>query len=1123
MKLFSQFQHTFPYICLISLWLIIVLTNYIPGTWLIGWDNLLPELNFSVNVARTLSPVWQESQGFGLLGGIAHASEITRQLLLWLASLVLPKDTLRYAWTFGMLLLGAIGTYHLALSVIKAQFQTKVEATIPALTAALYYLLNPATVQNFYVPLEAFSSFYGFLPWLLLLSFEYLQTFSVKTLRNFFLLLILASSAFHVQTMFIVFCMVLSVFLIELVVKKKKAVALPVTILLVTLFCATAFWFLPVGYFAASGVDNTILSKQNQLATTESYLLNQGFGDFTNIVFHKGYWLEYTDIINNKTVYLMQALRDHLAQPLVAVTQTLLAIMAITGLILSASKKKALFRWSFVIITLLTWGMLSAGTGILGLLFTAITQGLPLFYQMFRVTFTKWSIMYGLLASLGIGFFVFYFGELTKKYHLKFKTSILAVIIFILSTITVWPIFKGQLIYDQVQLRIPEAYFELFDFFDQQPAAERIMVLPAHSFWDWRFHSWGYRGSGFLWYGIKQPLVDRNFDVWSMTNETFYAQLSQALNDHDTESIAQLINQYDINYILLDESVTIPNGNQSILQYSETEQLMKELRFKEVWQHDFLHVYQVSDQQSFLSTPNSYFLAEGESTMTSTNPISQNLDDYVTTVSDNQHMIFPLSWLTREQIDQFTVINDTLRYKYQLPDNQPYTLRFPTLKSGQSYNFPVTITYSPHQLELDFIPLVRIENGIDNYEFQSLGKQIIPLDNSYQQIYLEVNNQILILDQNKPRTIFLHLVTNTEIPIIIADAKAAQFSETGIGLTTNQVERGYITRSAWKALLQSQTVEVGKKDPNLEIVLPTVGTEIALDNSVPQQSQACDVLKRGEGSVEKGLGTITFKASNRGAICYGWLLDQVPTSDFQLLQIKGDNSVGRPMKVFIEHLGKHQIVREFLTPEGEYEAVYSLPAWSDVEISSYALNIEARSLGGENTQNKVSSIVQYQVPLGSDLLSSVSLYQTGNIPSKITNAVEIINQQQFGTYQYLATVESSSDGTLVLNQAFDPGWIAFRTLENNYFPTNLLNHESFNGWANAWIIPQGNWKITIFYLPQLLHFLGIIVGLIASYFLIFKQSLVSRLLAAFSSSVFSSRIDMKIILKKVRNRLLGKG
>lgn len=1115
-KFFSKQRHLLSYLILSVLWLAIVVTNYTPGTWLIGWDSLLPELDFGINISRTLTPVWQESQGFGLLGGIGHASEITRQLILWLFSWTMPTSALRYFWTLSMVLVGSIGAYHLILTVIKYHFNFTKDARLPALIGALFYIFNPATVQNFYAPLEAFSSFYGFLPWIMLFIVEYFYTYSTKSLLKLFALLIFASSAFHVQTMFIVLCMVISIFAAEVAIKKKQRSLFVLVHLAIVVAAATAFWFLPVGYFAASSADATILSKQNQLATSESYLLNQSFGDFFNTITHRGYWLEYTDVIHGQTSYMFESLREHLYNPLITLIQIVLALVAIAGIIITTFQKKSVLRWSYLGVVILCWGMLSAGSGIFGLIFKAITEGLPLFYQMFRVTFTKWSVVYALFASIGIGVFIYYLKDLSIKIRHSITALPIAILIAVFSILTVLPIFRGQFFYDQVQLQIPNAYFSLFDYFKQQPEQSRIMMLPAHSFWDWRFHDWGYRGSGFIWYGIKQPIIDRNFDVWSRTNETFYTQLSKAILDEDGFALASLLRQYDVSYIVIDESVELPAQSKEGLRIDVAKDMLSSLQIKEVWSQDFLHVFAVPNNQNFLSAPESYVSAEGDTTMLVENPVFKNQGNYVSANSLlDSSIIYPFASLTRLTQEDIDIINDTVRYTYQFPESGSYTLTLPALTQGKEYSLPVTVEYNDGQLVLDFLPLVTLESGLQKSTLESLGTQTFSVSESYDRVAVNINNQLFILEKDKPRTIFLQLPAASSASIIIGNADETNFADGRFSFTTDTFQRESIPASTWQHLLQKTEIAVNGTHKNIEVIVPTVENSINLDDTVPQQTQKCDVLNRGTSQVVKEYGTLLSKADNRGAICHGWELDQASTNDFHLLEIKGENKKGRPLKVFIEHLGKNKIVQEFLTPENEYDVIYSLPSWNDTQPSTYALNVETRSLGGEQTENLITSISQYQLPLTSDWLTDISLVKDGAEYTYKTEA-KISSKAKIGTYSYMVTVETEQNGLLVLEQAFDKGWVAF---SNNDF----LQHVEYNGWANGWLLPEGNYKITLFYLPQLLHFVGL--GLLVAtllYFINNKKTIHATLEDLKHQHFKSPQEIVEEIIRHLRSRLTGK-
>src|ERR1035437_11006185 len=117
-KLKNLLLKTWPIITILGITFLLFIRNHSANTWLIGWDNLIPEFNFHVNIQRSIFAVWQEYQGLGLLGGMGHASDLIHQLSLLIMSFVIPTQLLRYTWTFLMLFTGSTGAYFLLKKLI---------------------------------------------------------------------------------------------------------------------------------------------------------------------------------------------------------------------------------------------------------------------------------------------------------------------------------------------------------------------------------------------------------------------------------------------------------------------------------------------------------------------------------------------------------------------------------------------------------------------------------------------------------------------------------------------------------------------------------------------------------------------------------------------------------------------------------------------------------------------------------------------------------------------------------------------------------------------------------------------------------------------------------------------
>ncbi len=145
---------------LVLITLFIAWRNYTPGTLLSGWDTLHPEFNFGLYLKRVFWGVWQEHQGIGAVASQAHAAELTRIPILFLLSLILPLSSVRYGFFFLTLIAGTLGTYFF----LKYNIQGKTASFL----GALFYFLNLATVQQYYVPFEMFALHFATLPWLFL-------------------------------------------------------------------------------------------------------------------------------------------------------------------------------------------------------------------------------------------------------------------------------------------------------------------------------------------------------------------------------------------------------------------------------------------------------------------------------------------------------------------------------------------------------------------------------------------------------------------------------------------------------------------------------------------------------------------------------------------------------------------------------------------------------------------------------------------------------------------------------------------------------------------------------------------------------------------------------------------
>ena len=538
-----------PLFLLLAIVIILSFLNYQPGTWLTGWDNLHPEFNFPVNIKRSIFAVWQEYQGLGLLGGMAHAADLPRIIFLnFLSIFHYPLSIYRYFWTFLMLTLGPVGVYFLLHHLfLKPKFDPQTKK-IASFLGALFYLLNLATIQYFFIPFEAFSAFFAFFPLLILATTLYLE--KPSTGHYFFLLTVflISAPAFFVQTLFVVLAVCLVPILTSHIRRGKKKII----VLLLTLLATQGYWLLPQIFFVATHAKEVGLSHANLLSSPETLYRNLQFANLQGLALLKGFWFNILDPgADNKFDYLFLVWRNHLNNPTIAVIGYLSFALVLTGIIYSL-KKKLPFAKPFLVIFLICNFFLLGGVGIVG-------DKIPLFSELFRSPFTKFSIplafTYSLFFSVGVIFLLDLFSFLHSRltYYLTLFTVSLALVIFMT------PAFTGNLISPQMRVKIPNEYFQLFDFFNKQDPATRIANFPQYTFWGWNYYSWGYRGSGFLWYGIRQPILDRAFDVWEKSSEKYYEEVTAAIYGENQAEFENLVDKYAINWILIDKNIIAAN------------------------------------------------------------------------------------------------------------------------------------------------------------------------------------------------------------------------------------------------------------------------------------------------------------------------------------------------------------------------------------------------------------------------------------------------------------------------------------------------------------------------------------------------------------------------------------
>lgn len=808
MRINNLFANHFLGVFLFLVTFYIAYANYTPNTFLTGWDTLHPEFNYRIYLSRILEGVWQEHQSLGAVATQAHASEIPRVLILMFLDLFLPMNMVRYAYAFLMLILGPLGVYAFIKYILaifsrapifnyfsfrnkkfrqainngvgKGNYNTIIE--LAGFAGGLFYLFNLGTLQHFYVPLEMFLTHFGLLGWLFLCVVWFLREGSKKALAWFSVVSFFMVPQAHTPTLFYAFFLYLVVFLLTYFVAHKFNIQIlksGVAIITGTLVI-NMFWFLPNVYFALTHGEEIQQSKIHLLFSQEAFLQNKEFGNIKDTALLKSFlfnWGEYVG--NNRYGDLLDEWKYHLKQPFVEPLGYVFFGFVILGLVLAIVKREKELLGVGVMFFVGLFFIFNVNPP-LGQLFVWMQENIPLFKEAFRFPFTKFSIGLMFCYSVFFSYFVFVVAKFMEGWFAhpvnglpavggigtcsaggRPPTRILARILVWLGFIAILflsfyyyakPMFNGGLISPSMRVAIPKRYFDMFDYFDKQKEYGRALNLPIHSMWGWVYHNWdpkttlGYQGAGFLWFGIKQPLINREFDRWNLINEKPYMEISTAIYSEDIKLLEKLLDKYKIRWLILDQSVVAPAQDERQLFYPQIKALIGSSK-KIKLEKDFgggLEVYKYFPEKDFAKKEwlDIYYVAGDNTFKEPTDPIYNSYGNY----AGNGEKVYPFVGITNydESVKKGYISSDENNIYFN--NNLGFSnLKFET--AGNFFQFKVFLKREGENYLLMFEP---VEESFDFDFSYNLGK-ISP-----NIVGISINdNWVLFLKDYGPKTLLL--------------------------------------------------------------------------------------------------------------------------------------------------------------------------------------------------------------------------------------------------------------------------------------------------------------------------------------------------------------------------------
>lgn len=1020
-KLIKFFQGNIFPILLVILTITLSVFNFEPGTWLSGWDTLHPEFNLFLNLKRAVSGAWQEHQGLGATASQAHPAEIPRIIILVLLSLILPTSTLRYFYFFLCLVFGPLGVYYF-LERIVFRNKNKLDRNVLSFLGALFYLLNLGTLQHFYVPLEMFATYFASLGWLFLLATKFLETKKKKYFGLFSIATFFSASIAHTATLFYAYMLGFLVYVLSFSLfyfPKNKIIFLKRGfVLILAILIINSFWLLPNIYFILNHGHEVVNSKIHRLFSYEAILQSKEFSNIKETAILKSFLFNWGEHIGNgKFGDLLDEWKLHFNNPLVSGIGYFCFGLIILGLIVSLIKKEKqgiiffpLFIISFFLIIILNPSFER--------LYFWLALKIPFFQEALRFPFTKFSILlmfcYAVYFSLGIS----YLFDLLKKVKKKNKIVITLFTAFIAFALIFYmlPAFQGNLISPSMKVKIPDEYFQMFDWFNKQEEG-RIAKFPVHTFWGWVYHDWGFQGAGFIWFGIKQPILDREFDRWSPYNEQYYQEMSYAIYSQNLPFLEQLLDKYQIRWILLDESVISPGNEEKVLFFNETKKMLDSTEKVDLVQSfgNKLKVYGV-DLNSISQGYQSVQLAKTE-----------NIGDEVKEEIINQipGKLNPFDFYKATSYKKTSVSVNQFELSPELCSSQDKNQVFGLTSEKQVNGFRLLAKNSVSCVKIPVSLLLK--GNLNRKSLIEVKFDYQPETNEKPHVCLFDNRLGRCTGQRFPNYFF-------ELEKDIKNYQL-QFSLDAVG---SEQEKSLLYKN-----IALDFFEPLEDIESISLIDEAVYFDITALNQKPEICSSQDPLQYHREIIQENKERHIEYLSKKGSICDNFSYPQLPHSEGYALVIESRNLEGLPLRLCLTN---HQTSRcdlytELPKTKSFEKSVFLIPPMGEIG-SGYDINTNNHSIGKNRSVNHLKSIQ----------ISPVD-------------------------YDWIQPIKNEFDkeNLVVLNQVFEKNWLALE-FKKPFSVRVLKPHVLVNGWANGWVEENSNSKtISFMFLPQLLEFFGFLI------------------------------------------------
>ncbi len=602
-----------------------------------------------------------------------------------------------------------------------------------------------------------------------------------------------------------------------------------------------------------------------------------------------------------------------------------------------------------------------------------------------------------------------------------------------------------------------------------------------------------------MWYGIKQPILDRAFDVWSKEDENYYFELSYALYSRDKTLFSSVLNKYQITWLLVDKNVISPSAPKALF-FRPLQDMIKEIpTITKAKTFGNIDVYKVTLRPN----PKDYIF------FTSNLP---KLNIYTSSERDQAYFDHTNYISTN---NQQPITNDYFYpFRTLFSNKLQKDISFSTKEGYDDIAFSATIPPSTKQTTLTLPSLLQAETllPVDLVIHKNNNQTLLSIKIQTPEIFLDGQN---ISGTTTEQTLFT-ISPNTRFPLTLNVNGIATYT---IRDENEYIQRTFITTKTDNIFvlqntdgtkIQSQTIPTTflTKEPSLfETVLPIIPhpKPITLMVKVPKihdgfigttihtsdfaKAKNCDNFRDGQAFSMIEDNSIFLSAKNATA-CISIFLSSLPHQQGYALFIPQNHIEGRTLHFWIlNDQEEFSPIDTYLTNDDNLNTFILAPQ-EDFD-KGYSLHFDSMSIGNLQTRNTIGEISIYPIPY--QYLTSLIIAVDNPKREMPVSLKPYITHPNESLYTVALENNPPKNTTLVLSQAFNSGWKAYRVTNDEkkeisiwqkvfpfLFGKELTNHVLVNNWANGWLLddhvpPATRHTFVIVFLPQYLEYLGFAV------------------------------------------------